>query len=232
MKKRPPANKRTLAIGDVHGCLDALKTLEEFVGFCESDTIITLGDYIDRGPDSKGVLDWLIAGREKYDLITLVGNHELMMEEAKHNAGAYYFWEMNGGVQTLHSFDSDVEDVPAQYWEFIKSCELFYETKSHIFVHAGLDPILPPENQNSETLCWLRFANLKPHHSNKMIICGHTPQRSHVPGLLPHAICIDTHAFNPKGYLTCLDVETGNYWQANNKGDTRKNTLPITKIKS
>lgn len=217
--------KRILAIGDVHGCLQALKNLEEFVGFRETDTIITLGDYIDRGPESMGVLDWLIEAREKYNLITLLGNHELMMEEAKDNAGAYYFWEMNGGIQTVRSFDCDVEDVPDKYWQFFSSCELYHETDSHIFVHAGLDPKPPAEDQKPDVMCWLRFPNLKPHSSNKTIICGHTPQRSHVPGVLPHAICIDTHAFTPEGYLTCLDVESGVFWQANSKGDTRKNTL-------
>lgn len=217
--------KRTLAIGDVHGCLNALKTLEEFVGFCESDTIITLGDYIDRGPESKGVIDWLIAAREKYHLITLLGNHEEMMEDSKLDSAAHYFWSMNGGEQTLKSFDCAVEDVPDQYWGFIKSCKLFHETESHIFVHAGLDPILPPQAQTSDVLCWLRFGNLKPHHSYKTIICGHTPQRAHTPGVLPHAICIDTHACNPRGYLTCLDVDSGHYWQANSKGETRENTL-------
>ncbi|MGJ8657168.1 MAG: metallophosphoesterase family protein [Akkermansiaceae bacterium] len=232
MKKETATKGRTLAIGDIHGCLDALKTLEEFVGFSENDTIITLGDYIDRGPDSKGVIDWLISGREKYNLITLAGNHELMMEDSKHSAAAHYFWSINGGESTLMSFDCCVEDVPTNYWQFIKSCELFYETDSHIFVHAGLEPSLAPEDQNPDTLCWLRFGNLKPHDSNKTIICGHTPQKSHIPGILPHAICIDTHAFNPRGYLTCLDVETGDYWQASNQGIKRKKTLELTDLTS
>ncbi len=223
---------RTLAIGDVHGCLDALTALEDLVGFNESDTIITLGDYIDRGPDSKGVIDWIIAAREKYNLITLTGNHELMMEDAKNSAQDHQFWSLNGGENTLNSFDCRVEDIPAKYWEFIKSCKLFHETEEHIFVHAGLDPLLPPRDQTPDTLCWLRFGNLKAHSSNKTIICGHTPQRSHIPSILPHAICIDTHAFTPTGYLTCLDVKSGEYWQSNNKGVTRKNTLKLNTIKS
>ncbi len=217
--------KRTLAIGDIHGCLQALKNLEEFVDFNEEDTIITLGDYIDRGPESMQVLDWLMEARQKYELITLLGNHERMMEDATLDAGAYYFWEMNGGTQTLRSFDCEVEDVPNKYWQFIKSCKLFHETESHIFVHAGLEPQQPPGEQKEDVLCWLRFGDLEPHSSEKTIVCGHTPQKSFIPGVLPHAICIDTPAFRPEGYLTCLDVDSGTYWQANSKGDTRKNTL-------
>ncbi len=220
---------RKLAIGDIHGCLKALKTLEEFAGFCESDTIIALGDYIDRGSDSKGVMDWMIAAREKYNLITLLGNHEEMMAESRLCAEAYYFWTMNGGDQTLSSFGSSIGGIPDEYWEFIKSCKLFYETDDHIFVHAGLDPMLPPEEQETDIMCWLRFRDLKPHVSNKTIICGHTPQRGNTDGMLPHAICIDTYAFNHSGYLTCLDVESGEYWQANNNGETHKHSLEIIK---
>lgn len=220
---------RTIAIGDVHGCLDALKTLEEFAGFRESDTIIALGDYIDRGTDSKGVIDWMIAAREKYNLITLLGNHEEMMAESRSCAEAYYFWTMNGGDQTLNSFESSIGAIHDKYWEFIESCKLFHETDDYIFVHAGLDPLLAPEEQESDVMCWLRFRDLKPHISNKTIICGHTPQRGNMPGILPHAICIDTYAFNYKGYLTCLDVDSGEYWQANNKGDVRRSRIESMK---
>ena len=223
---------RTLAIGDVHGCLDALKTLEKFAGFCETDTIIALGDYIDRGSDSKGVIDWMIAAREKYNLITLLGNHEEMMEEARLCAEAYQFWTMNGGDQTLNSFECSIGAIPESYWEFIKSCKLFHETENHIFVHAGLEPSLPPEEQQSDITCWLRFRDLKPHVSNKTIICGHTPQRGNMPGILPHAVCIDTYAFNHKGYLTCLDIESGEYWQANNKRITHKSMINIVQKQS
>ena len=230
-KQPTPTTPRTLIIGDIHGCLDALTSMENFVGFNESDTIITLGDYIDRGPDSKGVIDWLLNRREKYNLITLAGNHELMMENARDNAQDHFFWSLNGGENTLNSFDCSIEDIPSKYWDFIKSCKLFHETESHIFVHAGLDPLLPAEAQHPDTLCWIRFRNLKQHTSNKIIFCGHTPQRSYIPGILPYAVCIDTHVFHPDGYLTCLDVTTGDYWQSNSEGVTRKNKLELPNFK-
>lgn len=217
---------RTLAIGDIHGCLNALKTIEVAINFNKSDTIIVLGDYIDRGPDSKGVLDWMIDSQAKYNLITLLGNHEEMMDEALLCPEAYYFWIMNGGDDTLKSFkQSSIDGIQHKYWEFIKSCKLFHETEDHIFVHAGLEPLLPASEQETDILCWLRFRDLKPHISNKMIICGHTPQQGNVPGVLPHAICIDTYAFHHKGYLTCLDVNTGEFWQANNHGEIRKSRI-------
>lgn len=225
MKTSTNQTKRTLAIGDVHGCYDALVELEKFAGFNPSDTIITLGDYIDRGPKSKEVLDWLISAYEKYNLIALLGNHELMMDDAKFIPSALPFWEMNGGIQTLSSFGSDIEGIPKVYWDFLRDCKLFHETDSHIFVHAGLDPKQPVQDQKENVLCWLRFGELKRHHSGKTIICGHTPQKSRIPGVLPYAICIDTHAFQSDGWLTCLDVHSNEYWQANSAGDTRKGSL-------
>ncbi len=217
---------RTLVIGDIHGSWAALKTIEKLVHFNESDTVIALGDYIDRGPDSKNVLDWMIAARRKFNLIPLLGNHEEMMLDARFSTGALQTWMMNGGDKTLKSFGSDISGVSAHHWQFIKSCKLYHETDSHIFVHAGLEPNLPPEQQKSDVMCWLRFRDLQPHMSNKIIVCGHTPQRSTFPAVLPYGICIDTYAFDPKGFLTCLDINTGEYWQANDQGTVRKRILP------
>lgn len=219
---------RTLAIGDIHGCLSALEALEKTVGFKASDTIVALGDYVDRGLKSKEVIDWMLVARQKYNLVTLLGNHEEMMLEALECPEAYYFWIMNGGDQTLDSFmEFSIDRIPDKYWEFIRSCKLFYETETHIFVHAGLEPLLPPAEQESDVLCWLRFRDLKPHISNKMVICGHTPQTGNVPGVMPHGICIDTYAFSNAGFLTCLDVDTGEFWQANKKGEVRKSRIEM-----
>jgi serine/threonine protein phosphatase 1 len=168
----------------------------------------------------------MLDARKKYNLITLLGNHEEMMEESRLCPEAYYFWIMNGGEQTLESFnESSIDCIPDKYWKFINNCKLYYETDDHIFVHAGLEPLLPPAKQQSDILCWLRFRDLKPHISLKKIICGHTPQKANLPGILPHAICIDTYAFHNNGYLTCLDVNTGEYWQAKENGSIRKSRI-------
>ena len=95
---------RTLAIGDIHGSSAALKALADFVDFAPDDVIITLGDYIDRGPDSKGVIDFLIELRKSHQVITLKGNHEIMMENARISDQELYFWLLNGGEAAMESF--------------------------------------------------------------------------------------------------------------------------------
>jgi serine/threonine protein phosphatase 1 len=218
---------RTLAIGDIHGCLNALEALAEFVDFSPEDTIITLGDYIDRGPDSKGVIDFLLKLRKTHSLITLKGNHESMMQDAILHYEDLMNWLLNGGMETLNSFGAlEFEHIASRYWEFFDSCENYHETKEHIFVHAGLLPELPLNEQAEETMLWLRFNETEPHSSGKRFICGHTPQHPRKPAVRDHAICIDTGACNG-GWLTCLDVNSGNYWQANQQGKTRKGKIPL-----
>ena len=216
---------RTLAIGDIHGCLKALETLADFVDFSPEDTIITLGDYIDRGPRSKGVIDYLLKLRETHQLITLKGNHEIMMEDAQTEYEDLMNWLLNGGIETLTSFGAvEFDQIEQKYWDFFESCIDYHETDTHIFVHAGLIPDQPLEDQTDHAKFWLRFHETEQHHSGKTIICGHTPQSPPVPTVEDHAICIDTSACN-RGWLTCLDVDTGNYWQANQKGKTRSGKI-------
>jgi len=196
--------------------------LADYVDFSPKDTIITLGDYIDRGPDSKGVIDFLLKLRKTHQLITLKGNHEAMMEDAQNQYEDLMNWLMNGGIETLTSFGAvEFNQIPQQYWKFFESCQDYHETDHYIFVHAGLAPDLPLDEQSEDNLYWLRFNSLDPHQSKKTIICGHTPQRPRKPKVKDHAICIDTGACN-RGWLTCLDVDSGRYWQANQKGQTRQ----------
>ena len=217
---------RTLAIGDIHGCLKALEALADFVDFSPEDTIITLGDYIDRGPQSKGVIDYLLKLRKTHQLITLKGNHEIMMEDAQTEYEDLMNWLLNGGIETLTSFGAvEFEQIESRYWDFFKSCIDYHETDDHIFVHAGLIPDQPLEDQTGHAKFWLRFHETEQHQSGKTIICGHSPQNPPVPAVEDHAICIDTAACN-RGWLTCLDVETGEYWQANQKGKTRRGKIP------
>ncbi len=220
---------RTLAIGDIHGSYSALEALCKYVGFRDDDTIVTLGDYVDRGPNSKGVIDFLIELGKTQHLITLKGNHELMMENARNEEPELYFWLYNGGDAAMASFGVNdpraiAEEIPDQYWNFFKSCEPYYETKNHILVHAGLDPEADLTDQEENFTLWQRVFETKPHKSGKTIVCGHTPQQEGYPLKLDHAICIDTHACRG-GWLTCLDIDTGHYWQANEQGETREGTI-------
>ena len=211
---------RTLAIGDIHGCLRSLEQLAIYVGFREDDIIVTLGDYVDRGPDSKGVIDYLLSLRESCEVVTLRGNHEIMMLEAVDSESSLSSWLGFGGKETLASYGSSFEDVPEEHWKFMKKAKATHETAKHFFVHANADPSAPIYAQPDEMLYWQRFGKPRPHVSGKTMVCGHTIQRSGEPLNVGHAICVDTWAYG-KGWLTCLDVETGNYWQTNEQGQRR-----------
>ncbi|MGB1937156.1 MAG: metallophosphoesterase family protein [Akkermansiaceae bacterium] len=220
---------RTLAIGDIHGSCNALKTLSEYVGFESDDVIVTLGDYIDRGPDSKGVIDFLIELGKTHKLVTLKGNHEVMLENAPLSEQELYFWLYNGGDTAMASFGATdpfalKDQIPPVYWDFFKSCKSYHETNGHILVHAGLDPDVDPEDQDESFTLWQRIFDTQPHKSGKTIVCGHTPQHEGYPLVLDHAICIDTFACRG-GWLTCLDIDSGQYWQASETGETRQGTI-------
>jgi serine/threonine protein phosphatase 1 len=221
---------RTLAIGDIHGCLTALDTLLGFVQPQPDDQLVFLGDYVDRGPDSKGVLNRLIELHRTGRIVCLRGNHEVMMAGARGGRDDFRFWTNFGGIEALESYSTSSispDVIPWDHWNFIeKKCVDWYETDSHIFVHANLHPELPMTQQTTDWMHWeaLNSNWHKPHLSGKTMICGHTQQRSGNPLVLERAICIDTWAFGD-GWLTCLDVETGEYWQANELGQTRTGKL-------
>jgi serine/threonine protein phosphatase 1 len=219
---------RTLAIGDIHGCIVALRTLAEYVPFETHDTVITLGDYVDRGPDSAGVLDWLIEREANCRLIAIRGNHDEMMLGARQFGGGS--WVACGGDLTLESYKRDgqfgsVDDVPAAHWEFLESkSRLYYETESHLFTHGTPVSDVAIADQPAFALLWNFWDSPAPHCSGKVLVCGHSTQESGRPLSIGHAICIDTGA-GSGGWLTCLDVETGEYWQADDDGRTRNGVL-------
>jgi serine/threonine protein phosphatase 1 len=221
---------RHLAIGDIHGCSRALHTLAAWVPFRDEDVLITLGDYVDRGPDSFGVLDWLIARHRRGGLIPLAGNHEIMMLAAREDAEALDRWVAVGGDATLASYShfddaGRLSDIPDSHWDFLATQLLAYhEIDTHFFVHAGAWPELPLADQPDLLLYWESFNAPAPHCSGKVMVCGHTIQRSGQPRNVGHAVCIDTNVARG-GWLTCLDVATGRYWQANQRGETRRGWL-------
>lgn len=219
---------RTLAIGDIHGCLAALDALLDIVQPQPDDLVVTLGDYVDRGPDSKGVLDRLIELRGRCRHVALKGNHDLMMRDARTNLAEFEEWLLCGGKQTLESYRANLnwslfpDAVPASHWRFLEEiCVPYHEIDTHFFVHANAYADIPLAEQPDHMLYWERLSNLTtPHESGKIMICGHSQQRSGMPLNLGHAVCIDTWAYG-NGWLTCLDVETGMYWLANQRGENR-----------
>ncbi len=218
---------RTIAVGDIHGCRASLEALAEYAGFGRGDTIVTLGDYVDRGPDTRGVIDFLLALGEEVKLVPLVGNHEVIMMEARDSPGSLLSWmdPRVGGAATLDSYDAqDFGAIPAEHWKFISEAGMYYEMETHFFVHANAVAHLPLEEQSTMVLLWERFDHPLPHQSGKIMVCGHTSQKSGMPVNLGHAICIDTWACGD-GWLTALDVQSGLYWQTNEKGERRSEDI-------
>jgi serine/threonine protein phosphatase 1 len=218
---------RTLAIGDIHGCHTALTTLLKSLELRPDDKLVFLGDYIDRGPASRQVIDTVL--ELKKSSVFLRGNHEVMMLEARKDSLKGNIWRSNGGLEALESYGAGFSKrwasaIPKEHWIFVESTERFFETDTHIFVHACLDPDLDMVDQPDWLLYWEFLDRLKPHKSGKQIICGHTPQRSGKIKNLGFALCIDT-APVMGGWLTALDVNAGNYWQANERGQSRRGAL-------
>jgi serine/threonine protein phosphatase 1 len=215
---------RVLAIGDIHGCSTALETLLAAVVPQPEDTIVALGDYIDRGPDSKGVLNFLIELNKSHHLVTLRGNHEQMLLSAHTNKYAEAAWINCGGDATLRSYGS-LALIPVKHWHFLLEwCQDSYETESHFFVHANAYSNIPLSEQPQQMLYWREFGNPQPHSSGKIMVCGHTSQKNGLPLSLGHAICIDTWVYGT-GWLTCLDVTSGKIWQANQAAEHRQFSL-------
>lgn len=219
---------RILAIGDVHGCLSALHPLLAAVAPTSQDTLITLGDYVDRGPDSAGVITTILRLRRSCRVISLLGNHEAMMLAARKGGAKLENWLECGGDATLRSYavlgDAGcLADVPDDHWTFLdKECVSWHEAQTHFFVHANAYAEMPLDEQPEYMLRWEKFNDPPPHESGKVMVCGHSPQHDGRPRNIGHAVCIDTHVYGDFGWLTCLDTTSGRIWQANRAGKTRR----------
>ena len=151
--------KRTLAIGDIHGCLAPLKHLWEIIDPQPEDRIIFLGDYVDRGPDSKGVIDFLITLQPQFDITFLSGNHEekFFLSHIDKTDLAHWLQAWGGGA-TLESYGpGGFDDVPGSHWEFLRKSSLYLETDTHIFVHANLEADVPLGQQLPFTVIHKKF---------------------------------------------------------------------------
>jgi serine/threonine protein phosphatase 1 len=171
--------KRTIAIGDIHGCAKTFFALIEKLDISEEDEIILLGDYIDRGPDSKGVINTIMALIENdYNIKCLLGNHEEIMFVSETGFYPFSTWITNGGDATLENFEVDFfNEMPKAYQDFFKACLYYYETDKYIFVHAGLNFANENIFEDKEAMLWIRrFADNQPKLGNKIMIHGHTPK--------------------------------------------------------
>ena len=214
--------QRIYAIGDVHGCLDQLLALHSEIAAdlairpVEESLLIHLGDYVDRGPDSAGVVG-LLHGRAVPQVsrrIDLQGNHEAMMLAAltgKPDPAA--LWFDNGGSATLESYgvphdalcDEWSHSVPAAHQHWIGSRPLTHQEGGYLFVHAGIRPGRKIARQTADDLLWIREPFLSSQDRHPFVVVhGHTPGAR--PDIRPNRIGIDTGAAMG-GVLTCLVLE-------------------------
>ena len=218
--------RRILAIGDIHGCSTALRALIDAIDPGPDDLVVPLGDFIDCGPDSRGVVQQLIALSSQCRVISLLGNHEEMLLNALESRSEFRYWIKLGGKQTLGSYSttrSDLEVIPAEHVAFIRGCRNYYETQTHIFVHANFDPELPMCRIDGGKLRWehLDMSRLRPHCSGKTVVVGHTPQPDGAIQDLGFLVGIDTDCCRG-GWLTAFDVSTGQTIQADQSGRVRR----------
>jgi len=168
--------KRLIAIGDIHGEINKLNSLLENLNLVKSDTIVFLGDYIDRGKNSKDVIERLIDLSEKVNCIFLKGNHEQMvlkMLKTKSETDINY-WLMNGGNETLDNY-GDLLKMLMLHGDFFKKLKPYYMTDKYLFVHAGINSSKSWEEQNENDLLWIRDDFIdKKHNLKQKIIFGHT----------------------------------------------------------
>lgn len=237
---------RLIAIGDIHGCRLAFEALLGALAPRAEDKLIFLGDYVDRGPESWGVVERVLTLGQECSVVPILGNHEEMLLAALTDRSSLRLWLGFGGDATIESYRRarenlpplqegdtsyrlwraqeaasaiEIKQIPMAHLAFLKLCVNYFETPTHLFVHANCRPDRKPADESEQTLRWeavdTRWA--KAHASGKTLIVGHTAQRSGQILDLGFLKCIDTYCHGG-GFLTALEVQTGEVWQADREG--------------
>jgi serine/threonine protein phosphatase 1 len=230
---RLPDRVRIYAVGDVHGRADLL---DQVLSRIDADLAaypdcrprqVFLGDYIDRGPSSRAVIDRLIKRARTHEIVCLKGNHETYVLEFLRNPAILADWRRLGGLETLMSYGlkpsmkADVTEqlelakalaasLPKHHRQFLRNLSNSFSCGDFFFVHAGVKPGIPLEQQREEDLLWIRDDFLLCEHGfGKIVVHGHTPVLE--PDMRPNRINIDTGAY-ATGRLTCLIIESGGFF--------------------
>jgi serine/threonine protein phosphatase 1 len=231
-----PPGTRVYAVGDSHGCTQLLGELHAAIledsaaadarapAPAERRVMVYLGDYIDRGPDSRGLLEMLVAAPlPGFETVHLMGNHDLLMRQFLDGEDVSAMWMMNGGVETLRSYGVDLgalysmsggvgrlradleARLPAAHREFLSGLRLSHVEGGYFFAHAGVRPGVPLEDQDTHDLVWIRepFLSSVADHG-KVVVHGHS--RARAPEVRANRIGIDTGACYG-GRLTALALE-------------------------
>jgi serine/threonine protein phosphatase 1 len=200
-KKQRTAMSLTYAIGDIHGCLDKLRSL---MLRCEKHadgrpmSFVFVGDYIDRGPQSSAVIDCLIDLKAEHgeNVVTLMGNHEAMALAAFDGSGPVRLWLAQGGLATLESYRvAEPAELPRAHVDWLRALPLSYDDGRRFFVHAGVNPRASLEAQDDFDLLWIREPFLS-HRGDygRLVVHGHTPLADGVPDLRGNRLNLDTGA--------------------------------------
>ncbi|MEM9368794.1 MAG: metallophosphoesterase family protein [Planctomycetota bacterium] len=222
----PWSNMRRFAIGDIHGCGKALRTLVTEISPDADDQLVFLGDYVDRGPDSRDVVDQILELQTRAEVIPLRGNHEIMLLGVAAGTCDPDLWLRSGGQATLASYGGSIDRIPAEHIAFLESTLRLHESESEIFVHAMYREDLEMQKQAEETLFWEHLPDPLPgpHFSGKRVVLGHTPQPGGEILLTPHLVCLDTYCFGG-GYLSAMNLDDQSVIQVNRQGHVRR--VPI-----
>jgi serine/threonine protein phosphatase 1 len=227
-RPRLPDGRRIYAVGDIHGCADLLSNIfdridDDLKSRPAPEVVqVFLGDYIDRGPDSRQVIDLLIARQRENNVVFLKGNHEDCAIRFLHDPTALSQWKNIGGLNTVASYGITAEryvdpqlhheiavdlqvSMPASHLNFLHGLTLSFTCGDFFFAHAGVRPGIPLQEQSPRDLLWIRDDFLLYEEDfGKVVVHGHTP--SDEPVIRPNRINIDTGAY-ATGRLTCLVLE-------------------------
>jgi serine/threonine protein phosphatase 1 len=205
LMKQQKTMGKTYAVADLHGRFDLLEmALACIVERAEPPaTLVTLGDYVDRGPDSRKIVERLMAGlgRDDWRLICLKGNHEDIMWQTCRRLPDVDWWLTNGGGATLISYgqqegdQADVTVVPAAHLDWVEQLPLMHVDKHRVFVHAGLDPTCALDEQDADNMIWKIYPNDDDGgHGRRHIVHGHH-QHVHGPIFKKNRTNLDTLAW-------------------------------------
>jgi len=222
-RTHPPVagSGRLFALGDIHGCVDELTTMLTAIGPARGDTVVFVGDYVDRGPAAREVIEVLNEYRRgEAEYVFLKGNHEDMMLSFLGLPGHYgESFLFNGGASTLESYgaasgdaESAWERLPPEHLKFLQSLATSYLHPPYLFVHAGISPLRQLEEQSVEDMLWIRQEFIfHPHQLGATVVFGHTPMRT-VMVDLPYKLGIDTGLVYG-GKLSCIEFNEGVLYQ-------------------
>ena len=218
----------TYLISDIHGCNETFRSALKSVALKKTDKLILLGDLIDRGPDTKGVLDYCFQLKDQgIKLILLKGNHEQMMLDALSSSKAESLWLRSGGKETLKSFGlTSVNQVDTKYFHFIREMGYYVELEDFILVHAGLNFSKKDPFEDKEAMLWARYSEVVQEKiDNKILVHGHTPYElsiiinqnlSYEYDICVDAGCVFAGMKQGMGHLVALELtEKKFYHQAN-----------------